>query len=269
MIHIVVVSYRTPGDLDLFCQSVEACQPSGPWSMTIFNVSPQPGDIAVGERWAHALRARHLWDAENIGYGRACNASSRGVEWPPDERDDQGVLAFFNADVVLSEGALDQCVEALALNPDWGVLGPRQVNRRNQITGAGIFGTPDTPILRGWRQPAASGQFSDVRDDAVSVSGSAFFVRRSCWDHLRCCPVFKAIAPDAQGAFLPTPHYFEETWVSYHAKAHGWKVAYWGKTTITHAWHQASAIGGYAEQQFPVSEEMFRAACDRHGIPHN
>jgi GT2 family glycosyltransferase len=137
------------------------------------------------------------------------------------------------------------------------------------ITHAGIFGTNDKPALRGWKRPD-DGQFDEIRDDALSVSGSAYFIKRLCWDELTNCSKYRKIAPDAVGAFLPTPHYYEETFCSYHAREHGWKVVYDGETSMVHKWHKASPVGGVAEKKhMPESRKMFRAACDMHGITHD
>jgi GT2 family glycosyltransferase len=70
-----------------------------------------------------------------------------------------------------------------------------------------------------------------------------------------------------KGRFLPTPHYYEETWVSYAARHKGWKVMYFGEAVMEHEWHQASKVGGEAERtHMPVSRQMFRDACDHFGI---
>jgi hypothetical protein len=105
--------------------------------------------------------------------------------------------------------------------------------------------------------------------EAVTVSGSAFFVKRSVWRELTYCPLFTDVVPDAVGAMLPTPHYYEETWVSWHAWGHGYKVVYYGPVVVGHKWHRASPIGGFADQVMAVSREMFRAACDHHGLSHD
>lgn len=267
MIHLTVVNYRTPEDLDRFLQSFRKFPPTiTPWSLAIVNVAPGRDDMAVGERWADVLGASHYWNPENIGYGRGCNEGACCAKWPDN---DEGVLAFFNADVILTRAALDRCTAGLMSNSAWGVLGPRQVNHLGRFTHAGVFGTLDKPQHRGWFEHSRDGKYTDVRDDAVTVSGAAYFMRRTVWDTLRTCPIYREIAPEAKGAFLPTPHYYEETWASYHAQAHGVRVVYWGRDTITHLWHQASPVGGHADKLMPVSREIFRAACDRHGIAHD
>jgi GT2 family glycosyltransferase len=257
---VVVVNYRTPGDLGGFLDSFTRHSGHVATSLTIANVAPLPGD----EKLAHFFAERHDADivtfTENVGYARACNhAATLG---------DRKVLAFFNADVRLTAGALDECYGALMARPDWGVLGPRQIDDHGRYTHAGIFGTQAQPSMRGWHK-RVSGAYEDIRDDAVSVSGAAYFVPRKVWADLTGCEVYREIAPDAEGAFLPTPHYYEETWCSYHAQAHGLKCVYFGTVTIVHRWHQASPVGGRAERLMPQSRAMFRAACDRHGIPHD
>jgi hypothetical protein len=129
---------------------------------------------------------------------------------------------------------------------------------------AGIFGTNAAPVHRGWNE-IHRGQYLDV-SDAVTVSGSAYFVKRTVWEELANCSLYREVAPDAAGAFLPTPHYYEETWASYHCREHGYRVIYYGPITMVHKWHQASPVGGWAEQQMPASRELFRRACVHHGI---
>jgi cellulose synthase/poly-beta-1,6-N-acetylglucosamine synthase-like glycosyltransferase len=266
---MVVVNYRTPNDLARFCQSVLIAPPEIEWHLTVVNVAVQGHDSTMLERIRHHYSEQGFLanfsginELDNVGYARACNeAAARATEW------DHDVLAFFNADVTLPAGAVDQCVAALVNNPDWGVVGPRQVDSKGRLTHAGIFGTLEHPQHRAWRQPNET-QYGDIRP-AVTVSGSAYFIRRSLWDLLTDCPKYRAAAPMAKGAFLPTPHYFEETYCSYHVQAHGAKVMYYGPVCIHHEWHQASPVGGWAERQFPISQKIFRQACDIHGIPHD
>lgn len=257
-ITLVVVNYRTPEDLDRFCASISA---GGPVEVVIVNVSPTEADMEVARRWADRLGGRTWEFVENVGYGRAVNRGAAGGR--------RETLAIFNADVVLCPGALDACHQALVDHPDWGVLGPCQVDDRGRFTHAGIFGTPDAPKHRGWRQ-ADRGQYRDVAE-AVTVSGSAYFVRRATWDQLTACEIFQNHDP-AEGAFLPTPFYFEETYCSYHARAHDWKVVYFGEATIIHTWHasvRANEAEGWAAERYVESQATFRAACDAHLLTHD
>ncbi len=258
---LVVVSYRTPADLDAFMVSLVANPPSVDWSVTIVNVAPTEADRAAARLWSERLGDRCLIAIEtatNVGYGAAAN---RGATIGNRE-----VLAIFNADVEFFRGVLDECYEAILTEPSWGVLGPRQVDGRNGITAAGIFGTPEQPRHRGWRE-LDRGQYSDIRDDAVYVAGSAMFVRRHTWLELACCPSYQRAMPGSSGALLETPQlYFEDSWLSRHAAAHGYANVYLGSTRLVHYWHR-SFRANKAPESMKASRELFRQVCDAHDPP--
>lgn len=275
-IDLVVVNYKTPEDLDGFLLSVLFNADNEDIdrikSLTIMNVDPQDGDRRVASEYAISLSTLLAADVHvanmpwNCGYAIACN---RGAQYG-----NAGVVAFFNADTQIRTGVIDGCVQAFIDHPRWGIVGPKQVDDDDRITHAGIFGSDDNPKLRGWRKKNGV-EYSDIRDDCYSVSGSAYFVRRSLWDTLRCCPIFiesrnAIIREHGDGAFLPTPHYYEETYLSLHARYHGWKIGYLGNLEMIHRWHKASVVGGKTEKQLlPASREMFRKACQTHGMVHD
>ena len=193
---------------------------------------------------------------ENVGYARACNAGAH--------RGHNDVILLANADTLLSDG-LRECHDALMAHEDWGILGPRQTNEQNLITAGGIFGTETSIGQRGWNQQDA-GQFNAV-EEAMSVSGSLYFIKRKVWDELTQCQYMQDMFPGIEGAFIPTQHYYEETCCSYHARNHGYKCIFYGPVKMTHYWHKASAIGGYAEQQVEPSKRLMREFLGSHGIP--
>lgn len=195
---VVVVNYRTPTDLEGFLASYAAHGCFWGGSLTVVNVSPMPADLAVVKRWEECIDLTHITFKENVGYARACN---RGALVGQGD-----VVALFNADVVLRADALTHCYEAIRDNPTWGVLGPRQVDDRNRLVGCGIYGLPDQPRQGAWMQTDV-GQCSSVRLDALTVSGSAYFVRRDVWEMLTACPIYQEVCGGADGGFLPTPHY--------------------------------------------------------------
>lgn len=273
-IDVVVTNYRTPIDLTAFLASVYESLDSEKnllKSLTIANVEPTDGDLDVADAWCRRLNTRAdvattMSFSWNCGYAHACNyGASLGSG---------GVIALFNADTILSEGLLGACYEALERNPSWAIVGPRQVDATGAVTHAGIFGPDDHPKIRGWK--ARGDQFKDVRDDCYSVSGSAYFIRRSVWEQLTSCPIYQRSVINhgmsdrlPVGAFLPTPHYYEETWCSVHTRAHGWKIGYLGTATLIHKWHQASPVGGFADKLQAESQRRFRLACADHGIAHD
>jgi hypothetical protein len=172
--------------------------------LTIYNVAPTEADAVVAKAAQEQDGTiRVISSEENTGYARACNfAASFGC--------DHDVLGLFNADIILTPDSVDECVTALLSQPDWAVLGPRQVDSKGRITHAGIVGTQAAPRHRGWHR-ADRGQFTDVLDDVPTVSGAAYFIKRHVWDELTSCPIYRRSAPEALGAFLPTKHFHEET----------------------------------------------------------
>ncbi len=263
----VVVNYRSPGDLRRFVESWLEHQPEEVTGrLRIINVAPQEEDSKVAYQYIDPGYVDVVEYFDNIGYARACNLGAAR-----DHGDGFDVIALFNADIELRPLAVQACYDALQSDDRWGVLGPRQVDDRRCLVHAGIVGPGTKPAHRGWME-VDRGQYVDVLDDVPTVSGSAYFIKRRLWVSLTACSqyrlgVIEDRSPGAMtGAFLPTPHYYEETWCSYHARAHGFKCVYFGEVTITHSWHQASPVGGWADKQMAASREMFRRACSVHGI---
>lgn len=253
----VVVNYQTPRDLEDFLASYNTHPPFWQGGLTVVNVAPTDRDRDVVAGWLGKFDFSVIEFADNVGYARACNRGAMEGEGD--------MLALFNADVVVTPDSLTFCYEALAAEPTWGVLGPRQVNEHNQLVGCGIFGDPRRPVQAAWMQ-TDRGQCGAIREDALTVSGSAYFVRRDVWQGLADCPLYRRAAPDAEGAFLPTPHYYEETWCSYHARAHGLKAVFYGPVSMVHKWHRASPLGGPADQRMTEARTIYQRACRMHRI---
>lgn len=257
-IDLVVVNYRTPEDLQHFLMSVEKHPPTVPWSLVVVNVDPLERDVDVAQRYVTRSpdKITSLNLSENVGYARAVNKASLVGEHP--------VFVAFNADTRITENVIDLCYDALQTHDEWGILGPKQIDDYGKITYAGIFGKDTsrfhTPNYK---------KYDEVREDATDVSGAAFFIKRSVWDELTACDIYAKHTGCAEGAFLPTPHYYEETFCSYHAIAHGYKVVYFGEACMIHRWHQASSLGGRVDRNMPISRQLFRDACDAHQIEHD
>lgn len=195
---------------------------------------------------------------ENIGYARAVNYIARAYESYNCEN-----IGIFNADTrFVNYDCVDSCVNLLQSEKDIGVVGPLQYNGQGQITHAGIFGRNSKPLHRAWK----SKDLASVRDvkDAVTVSGSAYFVKRSVWDQLANDPEFLLIDPEAEGAFLTTNLYYEETFCSYFARHKGYRVVYNGLAEMLHE-HDSSPESELVGR-LPEAREKFRAACDALGI---
>lgn len=259
-IDLVVVNYKTHRELTGFLHSLEQHPPSRPWHLSIVNVAPDDIDKRVGEKWRHRYGgcAQHLVFVENVGYNHAANyGGSHGRH---------EVVAVFNADVELSEGALDTVADELLANPDWAIAGPRQVDDAHRLTAAGVFGTLAAPRHRDWHRPD-TGQATDVRGDAVYVAGAAMFFRRAVWDELTACPIHQEQFPESCGPLGSMHHYYGDTAAAYEAHSHGYRCGYVGTATIKHRWHSASPLGGLGEQSLGHDRALFRRFCAAHGVP--
>ena len=251
---VVVVNYHNEDYLEAFIHSYVQNMWQG-CTLTVVDVETNEVFKPFKQTYSDV---RLIATPENIGYARACNLGAALGEGR--------VILLANADTLLTSG-LRACYEALVERDDWGILGPRQVNEQHRITAGGIFGTEHSIGQRGWND-VDTGQYSDVREDAKSVSGSLYFIKRDLWNELTNCQYMQEMFPGIEGAFIPTRHYYEETCCSYHARHHGYKVVYYGPVVMFHYWHKASNIGGFAETQVEPSKALMRQFLDSHGIAH-
>lgn len=252
-VDVVVVNYHTPDDLDRFIKSYHNSKFDG-CTLTVVDVEVE------SEPTLRPNCDFHSMFRTNVGYGYACNSGAASGT--------NDVILLANADTLLNT-KMYECYNALMAYHDWGVLGPRQVNFKNKITAGGIIGPPQSPRQRGWNELDV-GQYSDIITDASFVSGALYFIKRSVWQELTNCSVWRKFHEDREmychGAFLATPHYYEDTVCSYHARAHGYKCVFYGPVQMIHEWHQASPHGGWADQQFAASRQMARDFARLHGI---
>ena len=250
-VDVVVVNYHTDDLLQDFISSyMEHRFPD--CTLTVVNVeSNGMHNVFLG---ANRMELINL--PTNVGYGKACNIGAALGR--------NAAILLANSDTLLTDG-FKECYDNLMAHGDWGILGPRQVNEFGNITagGIGVLGSANQQI--GWNQ-LDQGQFSSVLTDRPFVSGSLLFVKRVAWDTMTDCPLFQQAEPEAIGAFIHTPHYFEDTWLGYHASAHGYQNVFYGPVQMIHLWHKSSPLGGHADNQFLNSQAIYRRACQIHGI---
>lgn len=198
---------------------------------------------------------------ENVGYSAACNdLAAMGTS---------DYLALLNDDVWLTTANV-KAMERSFVESQADILGPKQRDEKGRIRHGGIFGTNIAPRFRGWAAFDPEDRlYRDMRE-AVTVSGSAYFVRRSVWNALTEDPEYRKLVPDAKGAFLPTFFYYEETWCSYFARHRGYKLMYDGTVSIGHTWHGSHDKNDDLDRVVvKESRAMFRTACDFMGIPRD
>lgn len=261
---VVITSYRTPVLLERCLRSWRDHDPARRGitvNLIVVDVDPEPGR----PNFMPGPEATVLRTATNVGYGGACNRAARLCNAP--------VISFWNADTALiDDEAIPTMLRFFEENPTAGIAGPLSIDEDGNVTHAGILGTYAQPAHRHFKTPLAQvdAEVRDVRR-AITVSGSAYFMRRTAFDKLADCSLYReTIAPLALGAFLDTPHYFEETWVSYHAFAHREQVWYVGTAMVEHLWERAPAPPeANTRDLFAMSQPIFRRACEIHGIEHD
>lgn len=260
----VVVNYKTYDHLEKFIQSY-IFQYGGVASdlyVIDVDVDAELYDYASERLSAYTkeIQICYLPLSYNAGYSGACNFGAT--------LGNHDTIAFFNSDTQLFDNTLESCRTVLHSDPSYAVVGPLQVNSDGLMTHGGIFGTNSKPDFAGRWKSKVLPAYRKI-EEAVTVSGSAYFVKRSIWEDFTNDPEWQSLYPSIEGAFLPTPHYYEETWFSYLARHRGYKVIYNGEAEMIHEWHKSSKVGEVEALHLDKSRAMFRNTCDKYGIEHD
>lgn len=260
MIDLCVVNYNTRPLLNRFidCLHHDLHEVEKNWNLYVADNGSRDDSVKWLKYNFSRYKIKKFYENENVGYSAACNqlASNGAGE----------IIALLNSDVWITSMDLVKIEKIFKENNDIHILGPKQRDELGNITHAGIVGTNTEPRHRGWREHDPNDILYKDRVNCVTVSGSAYFIRRTVWDALTNDEQYREMFPDAKGAFLPTPHYYEETWCSYFARHRGYNVVYDGTVSIGHSWHKSSPVGGEADAKFAISREIFRKSCDHIGI---
>lgn len=264
LVDLCVTNYNTSDKLQRLCFELfkgASDMPSGLYNLMVADNGSTNDDSLEMLRTRPPQNISTIVYNDNIGYSAACNqlAAMGKAE----------IIGLLNSDVWLTSNDVLSICKTFNDHPEIAILGPKQRDEHGNITHAGIEGTEAKPNLRAWKEPDPHDVKYRELKEMVSVSGSAYFIRRSVWDDLTNCGIYRDSHPTARGAFLPTKHYYEETFCSYHARAHGYKVYYDGRISIGHSWHASHEVGSKQDRMFHESREIFRTMCDKHGIEHD
>lgn len=268
MIDLCVVNHNTRPQLQRFLDTLhsDAKDPNGAlkknWNLYITD-NDSVDDFVQWMRFNDEMYAiDRLYLRQNIGYSAAVNMMA--------SKSRSEIIGILNGDVWMTTEDCRNIQKIFNENLDIHILGPKQRDEKGFVTHAGIVGSNTQPKHRGWRDYDPEDILYKDRISCVTVSGSAYFIRREVWDAMTNNEKYQEIYPNAVGAFLPTPHYYEETWCSYFARHLGYNVVYDGSVSIGHSWHASTPKPGegisHADRYFPISREIFRKACDHLGI---
>lgn len=259
---LVAVAYKAAEESRRFIQSLEILEL--PFTLTLV-------DNDLGQSPVHSLlpewteKVGHLPNCvesrlvvmdENVGYARACNRGAKDGRAP--------FLGLLNMDTrFVNYQCLTKIRHAFDEDERVGIVGPRTTDSTGRLTHAGILRSDDGRDKHRFWLRRDQGQANDWLD-VPTVSGATYFVRRATWDELTECPTYQEYA-EAEGAFLPTRHFYEETFCSYHARAHDWRVVYAGGAHMIHEWHRSSSPKE-SSSHWADSKRMFEEALTAHGI---
>jgi GT2 family glycosyltransferase len=181
LVAVVVVSYETREELLACLASVEREAGLPVETVVVDNASGDGSAAAVRERHARVLV---IGNAENAGFGRACNQGAAATGAP--------YLLFLNSDAALTPGALPALVAVLEARPEVVAVGPRTRHADGTIQ---VSTGPDlTPwaerrqgrLVRGvrarspWALAAAEARHSREHEPDW-LSGSCLLVRRTAF----------------------------------------------------------------------------------------
>ncbi len=265
MIDLIVINFNTEAKLSrlvntLYPQATEDDFNQTDWRLFLVDNGSTDGSQDYINSVNKGLVEKRIFN-KNIGYAAAANetaAISTG-----------DIIGILNADIWFTPDDVRAIQRAFDEDPEVAILGPKQRDEKGDIVYGGILGPPEHPKHRGWRQNDPDDILYRDKEEMYLISGSAYFMRRSVWEDITKCPLYQEVSEGAIGAFLPTPHYFEETFCTLHAQAHGYRSFYDGRVSIGHSWHASSEVGGHADRMFQVSKAIFVNAADKHGIPHD
>lgn len=270
-VDLCVVNYNSKDHLKRFIKTLNSdLGELKPWKLYIADNGSEDGSREYLEE---AFTPENVVFNENIGYARAANQLARmGMS---------EVIGILNADIWMSTSDVFSIIKSFQ-DPRVHIMGPKQRDEGGRIRHAGITGTNTKPMHRGWNaEDPMDLQYRDFKS-MVTVSGSAYFVRRDVWGALTNDPDYQHMLKtfvdmglltkdrlDYTGPFLPTRHYYEETWCSYFARHRGYGLYYDGRVSIGHTWHGSHEKGSTVDKLWGESQALFRAACDYFKIEHD
>ena len=245
---VLVVNWNTPDDLDRCLSSLRIHDEGLELAVHQNYYSDELSD--KGFKVAHRYHADIITQSPNVGHGKGINVLAKVVQ--------SEYLFIVNPDCVWKEPVVARLVSFLKADPDAAIVGPKQMDSKNRITAAGIVGTLAQPEHRYWHHHDPQNTMARDIVPATVVAGSALMIsKEDFWEY---------------GGMLEAKHYFSETWLCYHAQAHGRTCWYYGEPWMVHEWHQSSPQG-YPGTDGMIHEDqkLFRQMCDEHNppIPHD
>ena len=244
----LVVNYGTPDDLEA-CVRSSLQHEDLKWAL-FDNPHPRARSTERSQDLARGIEGVWATTDQNRGHGYGINQLAKHAvsAWDPQ------YFFIVNPDCLWVEPIVERLVNFLEEDPIRAMVGPKQLDSRFRITSAGIFGTNEKPQHRLWHVHDPRNLQAKDRVEAVMIPGSAILI--SAADFF------------AFGGLLEARHYYSETFLAYHLRAHGRTVWYYGEATLVHEWHRSTPVGSpITDGMFDTDRALFRKMCDEHDPP--
>jgi GT2 family glycosyltransferase len=218
---------------------LNALQAQGYAPVEIIAVDNHSTDGSADWIAAHHPSVRLIHNAENLGFGGACNvglAQAKG-----------DVLIFLNQDTIVQPHWLSALVTTLAEQTDVGIVGSKALYADGTLQHAG--GTVDAQgggSHLGYRQ-VDQGQFDRLMD-VDYVTGASLALRRKTYEEI--------------GGFDPGfhPAYLEDVDLCWRTRAAGWRVVYVPQSVLIHNERSMAAVSTY-EGMLIYQRHRLRFVC--------
>lgn len=206
---IIIVNYNTKKLLAGCIESIrEHTGSPADYRLWVVDNGSTDGSVA----YLRSLRGVNpIFNRQNLGYAKACN---------------QGMAAgcgqyiiLMNSDLITTPGWLPPLLKTLRA-PEVAVVGPRLVSPDGFLVGAGVVGTNEQPVIRGWGEPDRPDLYNEPTE-CISLCGACLGLKRE---------LLPVLGYFDEHYF----HYFEETDYCYNARWHGFKVVYTPESKLIH-----------------------------------
>jgi GT2 family glycosyltransferase len=163
-VSVIIPVYGGLATLENCLRSLAASVNGAP-SFEVVVIDDHPDDPVV-RSLPESAGLRKIFNNENIGFLRSCNAAAKRARGK--------TLCFLNSDTIVTDGWLATLLATLDDSPEIGVVGPLMLNGDGTIQDAGWVMTCD-----GWGYPIGRGAASEdcrfaFRRDVDAVTGACF-----------------------------------------------------------------------------------------------
>lgn len=217
LVSLIVVTYNGVGHLADFFAALAATRYAPYEILVVDNASPDGTARLVAEGYP---QARLIANADNRGFGRACNQGGQAARGE--------YLVFLNPDVIVTPEWLDILVRHMAAQPDAGIICPQTLypddrrpttdDRRPKVNAGDADSATSSSILGPWPGVA----------ETAAVPGCALMIRRAAW---------QALGGFDEAYFL----YWEDTDLCWRAWLLGWRVL---EDLEAHVYHERGGSAG-------------------------